>query len=102
MNNKLHGYKSKEMNLLEREIKIPKLFHELHGETSKISTIILVYLTGIICSAITLVSLSTYDLDVWRYILLGVIVIDIAGGVVANLSSSTNSYLLLPFYQHYL
>lgn len=75
-----------------KNIKIPKLFQELHGEKSKISTVILVYLTGIISGYITIVDLLKFNLEIWKYLLLGIVVVDIAGGVVANLSSSTNSY----------
>ncbi|MBD3328813.1 hypothetical protein GF340_05970 [Candidatus Peregrinibacteria bacterium] len=78
--------------MINKDIKIPKLFQELHGYKSKISTIVLVYLTGIISGSIIIIDLLKFNLEIWKYTLLGIIVVDIAGGVVANLSSSTNSY----------
>ena len=74
------------------DINIPKLFHELHGEKTKLSNIIITYSSGIIVSIITIIINLNLNLPLWKYILLFIIFIDITGGVVANLSSSTNQY----------
>ena len=76
----------------DRIINIPKAFHELHGENSKLSSIILVYLAAIVVTSIFIVLLIPQNLPIWKYILVGLVYFDIAGGVVANLSSSTNQY----------
>jgi hypothetical protein len=76
----------------KKEIQIPKVLHELHGESTRLSTLVLVYLTGLIAALLFVWQLLPAKLALWQYVLLGIIVLDIAGGVVANLSSSTNQY----------
>ncbi len=74
------------------DINIPKLFRELHGDKAKLSSIIITYSSGIIVSIITIIVTLYLNLPLWKYILLFILFIDITGGVVANLSTSTNQY----------
>jgi len=74
------------------DIKIPKLFRELHGDIAKLSSIIITYSSGILVSIITIIVTLYLHLPLWKYILLFILFIDITGGVVANLSTSTNQY----------
>ncbi|HRK27976.1 MAG TPA: hypothetical protein PK239_11910 [Chitinophagales bacterium] len=76
----------------DKEIKITKIFHELHGEKARLSNLILVYTVGIISALIFTIILLPLKLSIWKYILVAVLVLDISSGVVANLSTPTNQY----------
>ncbi len=80
--------------MLTKELKIPKYLWELHGEKARLSTVVMVYVVGLAASMLFLMNLLTEvkDLTLWKVIILWLLYFDIAGGVVANLSSSTNSY----------
>jgi hypothetical protein len=81
------------MNNPSRKITVPKFLRELHGERISLYTFFSVYVTAIItASFLTYEIIKDNELSYWKYILFFIIVIDIAGGVVANLSSSTNQY----------
>jgi hypothetical protein len=90
-------------SLLSREVVIPKALRELHGERGRVSTLLLVYLSGLVCAGLVFYQLLLSDTAVWRAAAAAVIFLDIGGGVVANLSTSTNQYyqqhagLRLPF-----
>ena len=78
--------------MCDKEIKIPKVFHELHGKTSHVSTIIMVYLAGFTAAGLILSQIIGIELPLWKIILVGILYVDIGGGVVANLATSTNQY----------
>jgi hypothetical protein len=78
--------------MLNREINVPKALHELHGEKSRLSSILLVYLTAFVVAGIALSQMIPLGLPFWKLILAVVVFLDIGGGVTANLSSSTNQY----------
>ena len=78
--------------MVDQEINIPKALHELHGEKTKLTSLVLVYLAALIISGITLFQLIPLALPVWKTVLVAVVSLDVGGGVVANLSSSTNQY----------
>lgn len=84
-------------------MELPKFLHELHGERSRVSTLVAVYLAGLICAGVVAWQLALDGQPVWKTILGAFIFLDIGGGVVANLSSSTSRYyrerpkLRLPF-----
>jgi hypothetical protein len=78
--------------MADREIKVPKVFHELHGENTRLSNIIIVYLAGILTASLIFYSLHAYNLPTWKLALISLLYFDMAGGVVANLSTSTNQY----------
>ncbi len=75
-----------------KEIQIPKIFHELHGEKARLISIILVYTVGIISASLFTLFLLPLNLSLWKYILIAILIVDISGGVVANLSTPTNQY----------
>jgi hypothetical protein len=75
-----------------KEIIIPKILHELHGEKTRISTLSMVYLAGLIAAGVVVYQVIPSALPIWKVILVGLLFLDIAGGVVANLSTSTNQY----------
>ncbi len=76
----------------DRIIKIPKIFQELHGEATTLSNILIIYFTGLVAAAIFSYQLIGQPLETWKIILFGIIIFDVAGGVVSNLSTSTNIF----------
>jgi predicted permease len=78
--------------MFNRLVSIPKAFHELHGEKARISHLLLVYFAGAVSAAVFIYGLWSYDLSWWKYLVAGIIMLDIGGGVVANLSTPTNRY----------
>ncbi len=74
------------------DIRIPKFLHELHGETAPLSQILLVYASALAGTVLFFIALYPYPLPLWKSALLAVLLVDIIGGVTANLSSSTNQY----------
>ncbi len=75
-----------------KTIKIPKALQELHGENSPLFNIILVYFIGLIAFFLVFLSLENSGISLIKRIIVSFIFFDIAGGVIANLSSSTNQY----------
>jgi hypothetical protein len=75
-----------------REVELPRLLHELHGERTTVLNILLVYSTGILVAGIFVIGLPPAGLPLWKLLLSGFLALDIGGGVVANLSASTNLY----------
>ncbi len=73
-------------------LSIPKSLHELHGEKATVTSILFVYGTGLIATAVFIGFLLPLKLPMWKYILSALLILDIASGVIANLSSSTNQY----------
>ncbi len=80
------------MNNLLKKITVPKLLIELHGNRTSLYTFISVYVTAIITALFLTYMIKDNELSYWKYALFFITTIDIAGGVVANLSSSTNQY----------
>ncbi len=78
--------------MMDKEIKIPIALHELHGEKTRLSTLITVYLAGLVVAGVVVAQILPAALPLWKVVLVGILYLDIAGGVVANLSTSTNQY----------
>jgi hypothetical protein len=78
--------------MMDKEIKIPKYLHELHGEKTKLSSLIMVYLCALLVGGLVLSQIIPLALPLWKTILAVIIFMDIGGGVVANLTSATNQY----------
>jgi hypothetical protein len=78
--------------MLQKEINIPKAFQELHGRRTSVFSLILVY----VCSLIITLIVSCYAIPkgfpIWKTIVFIFATIDIAGGVIANFTNSTNRY----------
>jgi hypothetical protein len=77
-----------------RMIKIPKILHELHGELAPAYALWIVYLGGTLAAALFVLLLlyTTSGIESWKLLISAVLMLDIAGGVIANLSRSTNEY----------
>lgn len=78
--------------MLAKEISLPKALHELHGERTRLSTLALVYLAGLAAAGVVAWQLLSAGLAAWQIALASLLFLDIGGGVVANLSTSTNQY----------
>lgn len=78
--------------MLNHEIQIPSFLHEIHGEAARLTNLLLVYTIGIGAAGFAIAILAEAQLAWWQYAILGVVFFDIAGGVVANLSTPTNRY----------
>lgn len=89
--------------MLQKEVNIPRALREIHGERSRVSTLILVYLSGLLIAGIMVWQAAALALPWWKTALLALMFLDIGGGVVANFSTSTNQHyqqnprLRLPF-----
>ncbi|MFN3955554.1 MAG: hypothetical protein ACK4LQ_13960 [Pararhodobacter sp.] len=74
-------------------IKIPSLLHEVLGERQSPGGLVLV---GLLSAALALLWLPAIahqgDLAIWRKILAGLLLLDIAAGAVANLTAGTNAF----------
>ncbi len=86
----------------DKEIIIPKFLRELHGEKTRMSNLILVYSAGLVATVLFTMYLIPLKLQLWKLILGGTIIFDISGGVVANLSTSTNQYFRDKKVQRYI
>ena len=86
-----------------REINIPKFLQEFHGKKASLISMIFVYVNAIIFAIVVSYFVKSENLNLWKEILLFVIVADIAGGAIANFTTSTRQYykenpkLQLPF-----
>lgn len=74
-------------------IKIPSLLHEVLGERQSRSGLVLV---GLLSAALALLWLPAIahqgDLALWRKVLAGLLLLDIAAGAAANLTAGTNAF----------
>lgn len=75
-----------------RKVRVPKFLHELHGAEARISTILLSYGAGLAVAAVALFQLQGTDIGSLQKVLAALVLLDVAAGVVANLSSSTNQH----------
>ena len=75
-----------------KNIKIPKYLQELHGKQASVVSLVLVYSNALFFAIAISYLIQPLDLAVWKSILLFIIVADIAGGAVANFTTSTREY----------
>jgi len=78
--------------VLNKELVIPRFLRELHGEKTSILNIVCVYVAAIVAGAFVIISLQELGLPVWKNVLICILYFELAGGVVANLTSATNQY----------
>jgi hypothetical protein len=77
---------------MAKEVAVPKILRELHGDRTSIVNLASTYLAGAVAGAISAVSLLGRSVAPWRAILAAIVVFDVAGGVVANLSEPTRRH----------
>lgn len=77
-----------------KTVMIPKFFHELFGEKQNIIEFLLIIAFTIISAvAVGIITLTEWkQYDWYQLIVLGLLYLDIAGGVLANLTFSTNQH----------
>ena len=78
--------------MLNKKVNVPKYLHELHGESPTIFSLFMTYFTGLIAGLLVMMCISNSGMPIWKKLILFILYLDIAGGVVANFSSSTNRY----------
>ncbi len=77
-----------------KKLKVPKIFHELHGEETNIAELLLIYGIALAAPAILYYTTRTGlpELPRWRTFLLFIMVADLAGGIIANLTYGTTAF----------
>jgi hypothetical protein len=87
-------HNQEDTKMIRNKIRIPKSLHELFGEEQNKSELIITFLfIGISFLALILVTRQEWaDLRWYKTILLFLLLLDILGGVAANLSQGTNRY----------
>ncbi len=78
--------------ILDSEVNVPRWLHELHGERTRVSTLVLVYLSGILCAALITGLLFQGGATIWQMAVSALVFMDVGGGLVANFSESTSQY----------
>jgi hypothetical protein len=78
--------------MMQKEINIPKSLQELHGKRTSLFSLILVYFSALTISLIITYYTLPKDFPIWKTILFVIAIMDIAGGVIANFTNSTNQY----------
>lgn len=82
------------MKALEKKVAIPAYLHELHGKQATVFDLLANYTTAIIAAIVVLYLAQDLSLAPYKVIILGVLALDLAGGVVSNFTEGTNSYYL--------
>ncbi|WP_247233384.1 hypothetical protein [Telluribacter sp. SYSU D00476] len=80
------------MNALDRSIKVPKVLQELHGVETSAFELLLTYGAALLVTVLVLWEARYYPLSNLRVILLGILSLDLAGGVVSNFTQPTTKY----------
>ncbi|GAB3162876.1 hypothetical protein [Telluribacter humicola] len=80
------------MAILDKTVKVPKALHELHGVEASAFDLLITYSTVLLVTALVLIEAGSYQLTATRFILLGALTMDLAGGVVSNFTKATNDY----------
>lgn len=73
-------------------ISVPGFLQILHGKETRLSTILLTYIGGLIGALIFAFGWLKSSVPLWKTAILSSVIFDICGGVIANLSSSTNQF----------
>jgi hypothetical protein len=77
-----------------KKIKVPKFLYVLHGKETNIAELILIYGIAVITPVITYFSTRTTlpELPWWKTLLLFIILADLAGGLVANITYAATAF----------
>lgn len=82
------------MKAFDKKVAIPSYLHELHGKQASVFDLLVNYTTAIIVTMIILYLAWDLSLEPYRLIILGVLALDLAGGVVSNFTEGTNKYYI--------
>lgn len=80
------------LSMMKKTISIPKYLHEIHGKHATPLGLLLTYLAGILFGLVGAIIMYQHGVELWKALLIGFLFFDVGGGVVANLTSSTNQY----------
>ena len=80
------------MSLINKKVSVPNFLHELHGKEAKVYDILLVYTAALLSTICLLYLVWDLPLKFYKFIVLGVLIADISGGVVSNFTKGTNDY----------
>lgn len=81
------------MKSLDKKLSIPSFLHELHGRQASIFDLLVNYTTAIL-TTVFILFLTHQDLsfEVYKWVIIALLSLDLAGGVVSNFTSGTNDY----------
>jgi hypothetical protein len=82
------------MKAFDKKVAIPSYLHELHGKQASVFDLLVNYTTAIIATIIILYLAWDLSLQPYKLIILGVLALDLAGGVVSNFTEGTNKYYI--------
>lgn len=82
------------MKAFEKKVSIPSYLHELHGKQASIFDLLINYTTAIIAALIILFLARDLSLATYKLVILGVLALDLAGGIVSNFTEGTNNYYI--------
>jgi len=82
------------MKAFDKKVAIPSYLHELHGKQASVFDLLVNYTTAIIATIIILYLAKDLSLEPYKLIILGVLALDLAGGVVSNFTEGTNNYYI--------
>jgi len=77
---------------MQKQINVPEFLQEFHGKRTSLFSIILVYLSALIVSAIISLQFLPKGFPAWKTTIFVIVVMDIAGGVIANFTNATKIY----------
>jgi hypothetical protein len=77
---------------MKKLINIPIFLHEIHGKEATFLGLFTTYIAAIIFGIFGLMASMHYGVELWKSIIIGLLFLDVGGGVVANLTSSTNLF----------
>jgi hypothetical protein len=80
------------MKAFDKKVTIPSYLHELHGKQASVFDLLVNYISAIIATIIILYLACDLALEPYKLIILGVLALDLAGGVVSNFTEGTNNY----------
>jgi hypothetical protein len=77
-----------------RTLRIPRLFHEFHGEEARLIDVVFTWAAALIAVGIVVLRPSTRPVATtwWQIAIVALIAGDLVGGVVANFSEGTDRY----------
>jgi hypothetical protein len=82
------------MKAFEKKVSIPSYLHELHGKQASIFDLLINYTTAIIATLIIIFLARDLSLSTYKLVILGVLALDLAGGIVSNFTEGTNNYYI--------
>ncbi|WP_421976366.1 hypothetical protein [Roseivirga seohaensis] len=80
------------MKGIDRKVNMPSYLHELHGTRASVFDLLLTYTVAFITTIVVLFQAWELNLSVFKLIILGILVLDLSGGVVSNFTEGTNEY----------